>query len=147
MILRRCLPAAALCAVATLLPALPAAAQPLDARPASQAVSVRARLVEWAIRRAPAVVPSGRVRFVARNAGVSRHELVVIKTRRRANALGRGLTVPERGARGEIEEFGPGRTRSMTLRLAPGHYALICNLPGHYRAGMRADLWVDTPRG
>lgn len=147
MILRRCLPPAALCAVATLLPALPAAARPLDARRASQAVPVRATLVEWAIRRTPATVPAGRVRFVARNAGVSRHELVVIKTRRRANALGRGLTVPERGVRGEIEQFGPRRTRSMTLSLPAGHYALICNLPGHYRAGMRADLWVDTPRG
>ncbi len=27
-------------------------------------------------------------------------------------------------------------------RLKKGHYALICNLPGHYQGGMHADFTV-----
>ena len=30
----------------------------------------------------------------------------------------------------------------MTLTLAPGRYELICNLPGHYAAGMFTELTV-----
>ncbi|MEA2312683.1 MAG: hypothetical protein QOE28_2651, partial [Solirubrobacteraceae bacterium] len=35
-----------------------------------------------------------------------------------------------------------GAAKALTLNLKPGHYALICNLPGHYTAGMYADLTV-----
>ena len=44
----------------------------------------------------------------------------------------------EKGAKGEIEDIAPGTTKSLTLTLQKGHYALVCNLPGHYKAGMRA---------
>ena len=30
----------------------------------------------------------------------------------------------------------------MNLTLKPGHYSLICNLPGHYRTGQFADFYV-----
>jgi uncharacterized cupredoxin-like copper-binding protein len=36
----------------------------------------------------------------------------------------------------------PGAAKTLALNLAPGHYALVCNLPGHYKAGMYADLTV-----
>jgi uncharacterized cupredoxin-like copper-binding protein len=26
--------------------------------------------------------------------------------------------------------------------LKAGHYALVCNLPGHYKAGMHVDFWT-----
>ncbi|MGV8964931.1 MAG: sulfocyanin-like copper-binding protein [Cellulomonas sp.] len=29
------------------------------------------------------------------------------------------------------------------MTLAPGHYELICNLPGHYAAGMYTELTVS----
>lgn len=32
---------------------------------------------------------------------------------------------------------------SKTLTLDKGHYALICNIPDHYAAGMFADLTVS----
>ena len=35
-----------------------------------------------------------------------------------------------------------GGRRPLKLKLAVGHYALICNLPGHYAAGQYADLTV-----
>jgi uncharacterized cupredoxin-like copper-binding protein len=36
----------------------------------------------------------------------------------------------------------PGTAKKLTLNLKPGHYALICNLAGHYKAGQHADLSV-----
>jgi Sulfocyanin (SoxE) domain len=32
--------------------------------------------------------------------------------------------------------------RKQQSRRKTGHYALICNIPGHYMSGMRADLTV-----
>ena len=36
----------------------------------------------------------------------------------------------------------PGQTRTLTLKLTPGHYVLLCNLPAHYKAGQHADFTV-----
>jgi uncharacterized cupredoxin-like copper-binding protein len=32
----------------------------------------------------------------------------------------------------------------LTIDMAVGHYAIVCNLPGHYGMGMHQDLWI-TP--
>jgi len=36
----------------------------------------------------------------------------------------------------------PGASGWMTIPVAPGHYELVCNLAGHYRAGMFTELTV-----
>ncbi len=36
-------------------------------------------------------------------------------------------------------------TMALTIDLPSGHYAVVCNLAGHYRMGMHQDLWA-TPR-
>lgn len=45
---------------------------------------------------------------------------------------------------GETGELAPNATKTLELNLAPGTYELICNLPGHYAAGMVASFTV-TP--
>ena len=40
----------------------------------------------------------------------------------------------------------PGTTMMLSLDLAPGHYAVLCNLPGHYAMGMHQDFDV-VPAG
>ena len=40
------------------------------------------------------------------------------------------------GAIGEVSELDPGASGKLTLRLKPGTYMLVCNLPGHYILGM-----------
>ena len=35
-----------------------------------------------------------------------------------------------------------GTTKTLTIDLAPGHYAFVCNLPGHYGQGMHTDFTV-----
>ena len=96
------------------------------------------RLVPSAKRAAP-----GMVTFVARNAGKIPHELVVLRTARLAGKLPTsGVTAVETGKVGKIAVLQPGSAKTLTLTLKKGHYALICNLPGHYKAGQFADFIV-----
>jgi uncharacterized cupredoxin-like copper-binding protein len=44
---------------------------------------------------------------------------------------------------GEISDLKPGAAGAMTLSLKAGSYVLICNQPGHYKAGMVANLSVN----
>jgi uncharacterized cupredoxin-like copper-binding protein len=46
------------------------------------------------------------------------------------------------GKLGEISETDPGKTSELKLTLAPGKYALVCNIPGHFANGMWAILTV-----
>lgn len=104
---------------------------------------VKVTLAEFTLRAVPAKARRGRVTFVVRNAGDISHEFVVIRTKRRAAKLPvSGGRASEAGSVGEIGNVRSGATKRVTLRLAAGHYALICNLPGHYRAGQHADFTV-----
>lgn len=38
--------------------------------------------------------------------------------------------------KGEVSELDPGKAGSLTVNLKAGTYLLICNVPGHYTAGM-----------
>jgi uncharacterized cupredoxin-like copper-binding protein len=69
--------------------------------------------------------------------------MVVIRSAKPAGELGRGSRVSEAGSVGEVADLAPGKTKRLTLRLKPGHYDLICNMPGHYMAGMHTGLTVS----
>jgi uncharacterized cupredoxin-like copper-binding protein len=43
---------------------------------------------------------------------------------------------------GEASELGPGEKKTLRLNLKPGDYLLICNQPGHHKAGMRTNFLV-----
>jgi len=87
--------------------------------------------------------PAGKVTFNADNTGSVVHEMVVIRTDKPADKLGTGARVPETGAIGETGDVKVGEKKSVSFKMKPGHYALICNLPGHYASGMRADFTVN----
>jgi hypothetical protein len=42
----------------------------------------------------------------------------------------------------EVENLLPGSRSSLTVNVGPGTYLVMCNLPGHYEAGMWAYLTV-----
>lgn len=92
-------------------------------------------------------VPAGQVQFDLSNLGPDQHEFVVFKTDLAADQLPveNGL-VNENAAslqkQDEQQEYPSGETRTLTLTLDPGHYVLICNLPGHYEQGMHVDFNV-----
>jgi uncharacterized cupredoxin-like copper-binding protein len=127
---------------------------------AAIAVSIGA-LTAWAVTSKPLVAvqvdefsvfpgtqgaPKGKVRFVVTNIGAAEHEFVVLKTAKPAGNLLGGDHGPNRadesGAVGEIGAIPSGQAKTLNLTLKPGHYALICNLPGHYKTGQFADFYV-----
>ncbi len=104
---------------------------------------------------APTSVPSGTVSLRVSNLGVREHEVVVLPLADADQPGGRPVgsdgRVSESGslgeasatcASGEGDGIASGSRGWVTLTLAPGRYELVCNLPGHYAAGMFAELDV-----
>jgi uncharacterized cupredoxin-like copper-binding protein len=118
-----------------------ATAPAVAAAPAAHASAVT--LSEFNVAPKPAQVAHGAVSFNVSNAGNVEHEFVVVKTSKPASDLLKGGRADETGNVGEIGSVKPGQTKTLKLKLAAGHYALLCNLPGHYAAGQYADLNVQ----
>ena len=117
----------------------------LGASAARSAAAVSVKLKEFTLVPTPKTAKAGKVTFVARNTGKVEHELVVIKTnvppgKLPVNAKSR---VSEKGSVGEVGEIGPGQVKQRTLTLARGRYVLLCNLPGHYKAGQYSGFTVQ----
>jgi uncharacterized cupredoxin-like copper-binding protein len=98
---------------------------------------------EFTLKASPKSVTAGRVTFNVRNNGSDRHELVVLRTSTAASKLPQsGGRASEKGRVGDTGVFAGGKSKRLTVTLKKGRYALICNLPGHYAGGMRADFTV-----
>jgi len=87
-----------------------------------------------------ATAPAGKVTFTMKNTGTIEHEMIVIKTdtpydQLKVNADDK---VSEDGSIGEISETPAGETKSVTLDMPAGKYALVCNIAKHYAMNMRA---------
>lgn len=117
--------------------------QPSASKPAATAGTVDVRLSEWAVKPSAATAKAGPVTFDVANGGSVVHEMVVLKTEKAAGELGTGGRISEASSVGEAADIEPGKSKSVTLKLKPGHYALVCNVRGHYAAGMRADFTVS----
>jgi uncharacterized cupredoxin-like copper-binding protein len=93
-------------------------------------------------------VPSGEVRFTVRNVSADViHEFLVVGTPLAPQQLpleADGSRVNEGKLEGvtELGDIDPGGSGTLTMNLQPGHYVLFCNEPGHFTAGMRAELTV-----
>ena len=102
------------------------------------------------IKLSSATAAAGKVTFVVANQGTHTHEFVVLKTDTAAADFpiasfeGEADRIDEDTAGTNVGETGdmkPGETKSLVIDdLQPGHYAVVCNLPGHYRMGMHEDL-------
>lgn len=101
-------------------------------------------------------VAHGPVSFLVTNGGSVSHELVILPLPADQIAgtrpIGGDARIDEAGSLGEAsntcaEGTGqgilPGASGWVTVTLAPGRYELICNLPGHYAAGMYTQLTVN----
>jgi uncharacterized cupredoxin-like copper-binding protein len=102
-----------------------------------------------------ATVPHGTVSFLVTNDGSIDHEMVILPL---ANSQAAGTRpvagdarIDEAGSLGEASKTGgagagegivPGASGWVSMTLAPGRYELVCNLPGHYTAGMYTQLTV-----
>ncbi len=94
---------------------------------------------------------AGQANFSITNIGKIQHELLVFRSALAASAFpldkngdviedGPGITLVSDG-----ENIDPGKTQTRTLDLTqPGTYLFVCNIPGHFKAGMFSVVTV-TP--
>lgn len=107
---------------------------------------VSASLTEMSITLDVATVPAGEVTFDAINVGTVEHELLVIASDLPQDQLPVKDGVVDEGAvnvLAAVRGVQPGTDAHLSVDLPAGHYVLICNLPGHYLAGMHAELTVE----
>lgn len=108
----------------------------------------------------PSTVPAGRVSLRVTNTGTLNHEVVVLPLAPDRSAgqrpVGADGKVDETGGLGEASRtcgadagaesadpgISPGAIGWTTLTLEPGRYELLCNIAGHYGAGMYTQLAV-----
>jgi uncharacterized cupredoxin-like copper-binding protein len=94
----------------------------------------------------PTVVAAGDVVLHIDNRGPDAHELIVVRDRGPLPLRADGITVDEEAIAklepGSLEPAGAGARRELRVRLSPGRYILLCNMYGHYMAGMHAVVLV-----
>jgi uncharacterized cupredoxin-like copper-binding protein len=103
---------------------------------------------DMGLRLSLTTVPAGEVTFQVKNSSTEViHEVLVFPY-----VEGKLLpydadlsTIDEEkaGTLGEVSETDPGKTGELKLTLAPGKYALVCNIPGHFANGMWAVFTVN----
>jgi uncharacterized cupredoxin-like copper-binding protein len=111
--------------------------------------SVAVVLNAGSLKATPAAVRSGPIAFQILNAGTEIHEVVLLKTDRRAATLPMAASGEQAAESAgekvdEVEDIAPGATAALRATLEAGHYVLLCNVPGHYMAHMYLDFDV-TP--
>jgi uncharacterized cupredoxin-like copper-binding protein len=120
-----------------------AAPQASLASPSTATGSVAVELIEGKVTPDPSTAPAGPMTFAIKNIGMNVHEFVVIKTDLKASELPVANGVVDESALtvvGQVENIALRATPTLDVELAPGHYALICNIKDHYGAGMHADF-------
>jgi uncharacterized cupredoxin-like copper-binding protein len=116
-----------------------------SASPSQSATAITATLKEYTIQLSSSEAAPGPVAFAVTNSGTMVHEFVVLKTDVQAADL--PLTNGEVNeddftSMGEVADLASGATGTLDVTLGTGHYAIICNLPGHVAQGMVADFTV-----
>jgi uncharacterized cupredoxin-like copper-binding protein len=118
--------------------------------PAQQQAFIPAALSEWHIA-APTTIKAGSVILQAANFGTIQHELLVFQSDLAPSAYpldkdgniiedGPGINLVSDG-----DNLDPGTTQTRTADLTqPGSYLFVCNIPGHFKAGMYSPIAV-TP--
>ena len=121
----------------------PAAAAVASLAPASAAAAIAptVNLTEWSVTVA-GTIKAGKLKITSTNTGVAQHELLIFKSDLAASAypldkagnikeVGAGVTLVSDGA-----NIDPAGSQVRTLNLVPGKYLFLCNIPGHFKAGM-----------
>ncbi len=116
---------------------------------ASGSADVEITLKNFSIHLSGATVPAGTRTFEATNEGPSVHEFEILSVPNGVDAddlpVSDNVADTESGGLkqiDEVEDIAPSTTASLTSTLERGSYVVICNLPGHYAAGMHATFTV-----
>jgi uncharacterized cupredoxin-like copper-binding protein len=127
----------------------PASAAPASAAPASAATAIAptVTLTEWSVVVA-GTIKAGKTQITSTNSGVIQHEMLIFKSDLAASAYpkdakgdikeeGKGITLVSDG-----ENIDPAGSQVRQVDLTPGTYLFVCNIPGHFKAGMSTVVTV-----
>ncbi len=95
-------------------------------------------------------VAAGEVIFKVHNDAMTEdHEMVLVKLKSANdtipyNAAKHRVDEAKLKSLGEVADLKPGKDGQLKVKLAAGNYLLLCNIKGHYEAGMKAKFTV-TP--
>lgn len=108
---------------------------------------INVKLSSYKIDMASTSAPAGDVTFhLEDTSNDTEHEFVVFKTDLDASQLPLdsegNVDEAQLTSMGE-EELQPLEKKDLTLNLQPGHYAIICNMDGHYGQGMYTNFTVQ----
>lgn len=101
-----------------------------------------------------ATIKAGKVTFDVTNPATNsmEHEMIVVRLTPDQIAKPTALPYDAKADKvvedsiadlGEVSELKPGASGSLTVTLTPGVYMLLCNVAGHYKAGMYTLLHVN----
>jgi uncharacterized cupredoxin-like copper-binding protein len=120
------------------------------AKPASGAVNGTEK--EWDISLDAYSHTAGSITFDLTNAGTIAHEFLIVRSDLTSTALLANVDATTKrideallDVIDEQPEYEPGVPGTVTVTLTPGHYVVMCNIEGHYKAGMYADFDVLAP--
>jgi uncharacterized cupredoxin-like copper-binding protein len=120
-----------------------------DSNDSSGATSnaITGNMKEWTIKTDATTAKAGEVTFTVTNDGTIEHEFLVVKTDIADGKIpvdGDRFSETSDGVKliDEIEGMTKGATETLTVTLAAGNYQLVCNVPGHYTAGMHTAFTV-----
>lgn len=94
------------------------------------------------IKATPATAKAGVVSFEVTNTSKDTiHEMIVMYLADPSKPLpfittDNKVDEDKAGDKGEVSELDPGKSGTLTVALKPGKYVLICNVAGHFMAGM-----------
>jgi hypothetical protein len=101
--------------------------------------TVNAVLSEWKVL-TPTQLPTGSYNYHITNVGTMEHEMLVMKTDLPANKLPmKGGDIDEEALPpiSDGENIAPGGSQNRKIDLTkPGTYLFVCNIAGHFKAGM-----------
>lgn len=119
--------------------------------PAVTATAAAARVVitfkDFSVALSSSSVKAGDVTFEAKNDGKLPHQFVVVKSDLDAAALPlheqKEVDEPKVQIVTRTPDFDSGQAKTVTAKLAPGKYVLLCNVPSHYTSGIFTSFFVN----
>lgn len=126
----------------------PVLSVPVAAAVAPAAGPLNVDLTEYAVNSSATIVKAGQVTLNISNSGKIQHELLVFKADLAPSTypVADGDVDEESPAVNKVSDgdnLDPGGTQARTVDLTqPGTYLFVCNLPGHFAAGMYEQVIV-----
>jgi len=115
--------------------------QPLRQATVDGAAQVNVVVKSYVITPDTLVVPAGKVSFHVSDRDVIVHEMLVVHAQTKSFGLPYDFSISrviedQIQKPGEVPDIQPNSSGDVTLDLPAGRYVLLCNLVGHYQAGM-----------